>query len=399
MFFFQRARIVFFRVLFFFLLLFNKMKDLTSVAFRVALLCVTVFVVIRFLRGRELTVTALCPHAKLSRLPQLQHYFSDLRKGYRTYNPTISFRITRAGATPIITCRVSNYTLCSTTASNASYYLQNAAMYYSSGGGGVDNHLVVLVNGVAKRLRVLQEGNAEGAEGCVKGFEDPRTLVQADRLLVFANRQAPQLPGPAKAGHSDEAQACVNQMWMLTVPLRDVYQLNEIRVKTAVRLRSPSGKVRVEKNWMPFFTDDGVLHFVYSVNPHVVIRCNELTGVTTEVARTYNKLIDHRSTPIRGGSQVVKYAGHYLAFTHSRDHNHYRTQLYAFSPRHPFEVTHMSRSFMFSEARDVDALRIQFVAGFEVIGDVAYITYGEQDCSACVCVVPMRELLNLLRRV
>lgn len=362
--------------------------------FKTLFAIVTVYVICRFLKSREISVRALFGgrNVETIELPQLQlkryGLFPDLDESlYRTYNPTISsYR-----GKPIITYRISNYTMCG----DKNYYIHNAITYLANKQKLITNHMAIVTDGIARRVE-LKYPNAP--DRCVQGFEDPRTVVKGDELLLIANLHS----GAGPAGvHGPEG--CMNEMWMLKFPMTLLHRSNRrniIQPSKMVRLRSPGSnahdfKPRVEKNWMPFIADDGGLCFVYSVNPHVVLRCDESSGATKVIASTTNPRIDGNT---RGGSQAVKYKGQYLAFTHTRDKNQYRTQLYAFSAQPPYQITHISRDFMFSAA-DVDGVLIQFVAGFEIINDIAYITYGEQDCRSWLCRIPMKDLVSVLQPV
>ena len=96
-----------------------------------------------------------------------------------------------------------------------------------------------------------------------------------------------------------------------------------------------------EKNWM-FFSHDDQLHFVYSINPHIVVVLDDQMEVVKEY-RTF----DVRSPDLRGGTPPVRVDDHYVTFPHFHERHPTRRRRYGFSmlwfeARPPFAVRHVS---------------------------------------------------------
>lgn len=297
-------------------------------------------------------------------------------KDFRAYNPSVTY--CREQSQLYYTYRVSNYTMCREMPNTLFFPKRNQIKSF------------IIISTEDKRVFAVKLPSNLASNGCVQGFEDPRTFIHNNKFYIVANV------------HS--RLNCDTQMFLVSFPLSDITdngnftQVQSITPSQILPLETsnPKDRNQMQKNWMPFVLNNNHICFVYSVNPHIIYKCDESTGECTKLAETTNPTI---STSIRGGSQVQFYKGQYIAFTHKRDANRYRTQIYAFSPQYPYHVTHITDDFMFATGANVSNLLVQFVAGFDIKDDIAYVTYGEQDCHAKVCRIPMKRIMDALKPV
>lgn len=204
---------------------------------------------------------------------------------------------------------------------------------------------------------------------------------------------------------------------------------------------------RDQKNWMPVIINNNI-HFIYSVNPHVILKYSKFTDkyghTVTEckkIAETKNKRLPEG---LRGGSQAIrvtkwnkifrmkadirrfrhtsqhKYNTNldpndkneysredlYIAVTHKREKTfQYMTYIYAFEVNYPYKVKYITNGFTFGE-NGSHSKRIQFASGLARVveknnidgQDIAYlyITYGESDCSSKVCKIKEETVMRAL---
>ena len=177
-----------------------------------------------------------------------------------------------------------------------------------------------------------------------------------------------------------------------------------------------------EKNWVPFVYDDGI-HFIQSVNPHVVVRlppmaaAAEGTGsnVVTELVSSANQAVRWRYGEMRGGTQAV-YDGEldaYLTVFHShveyfeseqgRKQRLYFMGCYVFAAQPPFAVQLMSQTpligpaFYTGPAADHGSLRVVFPAGLMLTPDELVISYGKNDCESRLARFDRRNVTDALQ--
>ena len=148
------------------------------------------------------------------------------------------------------------------------------------------------------------------------GVEDPRLVVVGDRLHVVATAYE-----NANEGHTSILVAKLD---------------NDLKVQSIV-VPHKEGRSKMEKNWAPF-EFGGLLHFVYTVNPHVVIRMEE--DKTREVGRADN-IFPWRNTALRGGCGPVLVGDEWWHWFHTVNTTRkgklvYGLGLYTFQNRPPF---------------------------------------------------------------
>ena len=230
---------------------------------------------------------------------------------------------------------------------------------------------------------------------CVTGFEDARLIVTPDNknVLLIAN------------SHSNAN--CYTEMHLITIPYEDIVKTFESSSKPKVLNVDDSQVLRLyledhfkpsnnEKNWMPFF-DGNDLMFVYSINPHIILKCDMSTGECKKVSETLNHKVN---SSLRGSSQARLYQDQYVAIAHWRlSTSSYVTQAYTFEKETPYKITAISPPFVINDQANRAETLVQFVSGFEIYNDTAYITYGEKDCDSKLFKVSMSSLLSSMKKV
>ncbi len=322
-----------------------------------------------------------------------QHHIDDQPYGevpedqFRAFNPSVSL----IGDDMVYSFRISNYIGCTINSGKAT------------------RDPIKIIGDNIKSLTMLSNGDNEAIylnipdrahSKCVKGFEDARMITSPDNknIILVAN------------SHSN--RSCYTEMHIIVIPYKDVVKtfkskstpkILDIKDDQIVRLYivdSADGDIKPptnnEKNWMPFFDGDDLM-FVYSVNPHIILKCDIKTGACTKVAETSNQKIN---SSLRGSSQARLYNGQYIAIAHWRTScMTYLTQIYAFEATAPYRITSISPPFVIDEKELEAKSFIQFVSGFEIYNDIAYITYGEKDCDAKLFKVKMTTLLDSMKHV
>ena len=350
-------------------------------------------------------------------LPQLEDW-----SGFRTYNPSI-FTVGGPKSTAndcYYVYRVCNFALCPGTrnqwnARHRERTVSHTVIQSPSGGLTIIKH---------PRLEQLFPDQREeefhgrqnydgriGRRNCEQGGEDARPFIIGQKLYLISN---------ATTGYQ-----CRRQMILMQFNLNQLNssagtfdRLKDIEPQKIWQLEYDAGVHRDQKNWMPLNIHNE-LHFVYSVNPHVILKFDKQSGRCHKIASTWNCNL---SDELRGGSQIIRVtkwnlrsrsclntSPHYkaeelyLGVLHKRDSTfEYMTYIYAFETKHPYRVKYITDSFVFGEYGS-HSRRIQFAAGLArvVQNDRAYlyITYGENDCTSKVCVLLEEDVLRSLNRV
>lgn len=344
---------------------------------RLAVVVVIVIIVIVFLlvlltRNAEqvqtlpdITTNDLFGKVKINTIPQIKFKTDE----YRAFNPSL----VEVGNEIMYVYRVSNATGCHKSSHEDKFLTANNPSKKS---------FITLSNGV-KSVNVSVK--TVGGMSCSKGYEDPRVILSSDGEVIYIIANA--LTG----------DSCRNQMWLLQISTASYKKSlsegkeslipdNILSLKTDFDLDVP------QKNWMPFIKNEDLM-FVYSINPHVILKCDFKTGHCKEVSR-----LEYDDVPkdLRGGSQAVLYNDKYIAAIHRRTKEHsYLTQFYTFETRYPFEIIAITDDFKISDG-ETEPDRIQFVAGLQILErdgeDVVVLTYGEEDCYSRECEIPMSRI-------
>ena len=226
---------------------------------------------------------------------------------------------------------------------------------------------------------------------CPEAYEDPRSILFGENLVLIVNN----------AQH----EKCQRTMVALFLRLDDVNDLecaSLLRPHKVLELTYEKSRP-IEKNWMPFVRHDE-LYFVYSVNPHVVLRCDTETGQCVEVAKTrYDK--KEVPTYLRGGTPCLPLGDQFLTVGHARHSIAgvkfvYTSVFYLFESDPPFRIIALSPEFFLDDDFEPHKFKqiIQFVSGM-VLDDKdgrLYVSYGVGDCQSKVLSLPLESVLSLL---
>ena len=225
-----------------------------------------------------------------------------------------------------------------------------------------------LVVNAVRPLTMVPGGDAYS--GPVVGVEDARLIQLNDRWMVSATVR-------------DR-----NDQWRCEMALVDV-EGDDLRASVRV-LPALFGEEH-EKNWMPF-KHEGQLHFLYSLGPTIVLRCDDDTAELSTVAR---HTAPHWASNLRGGSQGLPTAHGYLFVAHEvhwragqRDYLHRLVHLDA-----EWQIDAASPAFRFL------APGIEFCAGIAQIGDDVVLSFGSEDRAAYLARAPLEQLMGLLEPV
>lgn len=156
-----------------------------------------------------------------------------------------------------------------------------------------------------------------------------------------------------------------------------------------------------EKNWT-WFEYEGVLHFVYTINPfHIVARTSHM-----KVEEDYwTDAPEWDYGQMRGGSNPVRVGDVYYCFFHScLDHPTYRriyfTGAYAFSAKPPFGVISCTQEPLLcaseQDIRNEGAPIVTFPCGAIYENDEWLVTLGVNDCACAWFKISHTELLAKL---
>ncbi|HMP28546.1 MAG TPA: hypothetical protein PKD85_03040 [Saprospiraceae bacterium] len=319
-------------------------------------------------------------------LPQIQNKVEELELkisnflGYRTYNPSIFIYKNKV----YFTVRLSNYTMCTDIPNSGA----NKGLV--PGWQARANSFIFIMDEQGNLIYLDMEERSP--KYCVQGYEDARPFIYQDQLFIFSNALS----------RPKDSTSCYNQMWLSKMNIDSVIQNIKDKQKSIRPLNLPLSidfdNTINQKNWMPFISKEKELLCVYSVNPHVILKCNSETGVCQSIASTFNTMI---GTNIRGGSQVVYYEmpngnKRYITITHKRE-SIYTSQIYTFSVDYPYQVMEYADNFIFGDSSHTP--NIQFISGFAIVDGNAIITYGEDDCYSKFSKIPMLELCSLLKSV
>ena len=184
------------------------------------------------------------------------------------------------------------------------------------------------------------------------GYEDPRLFRYKDSIWVICSFQ-----------DKDKNQSLV------------MFDYYKPEIEYPLRKKN---RMRTEKNWSPF-TVDGELHFIYKIDPLVIVKYGEDNCETVHESSTAvmkHKKIGSSCPPIPityEGKQCLLCTGHNRINLYKRCIR--KNFFYIMTPRPPFKVIAYSDIFSFDESSDVE-----FLCGMYEKNDNFYCTYGVNDC-------------------
>lgn len=164
-----------------------------------------------------------------------------------------------------------------------------------------------------------------------------------------------------------------------------------------------------EKNWM-FFSHDGALHFVYSMNPHVVVRVAD--GQFRELsAGAGTPRLHWPHGTLSGGTPPVRVDDRYVAFFHSyvttpKRQRRYSMSAYTFRAEPPFELLEITDPPLLTASANDPSIAnpitptwdplVVFPCGAFVRGGVWTVSLGVNDSYNAAATLPHKELLRRL---
>jgi len=319
---------------------------------------------------------------------------------FRTYNPCL-FTV-EGFDKPFYVYRMSNFTMC----------LDRKLMKFNKNRKeDVESHTFICApNG--EIFKISHEDTARPK--CVRGCEDSRTITNGNKLYITCN---------SSSGNKCRREMVVMEFDLeeFTKPVAEFHPVfkderrlvREVEPLSMTTLKIDFDNHRDQKNWMPFFIKDE-MYFVYSINPHVVLKRVDDTCI--KVAETEH---DNLPNNLRGGSQIipvtkwhldkpidVKYDEEklFLGVIHVREgHHRYVTYLYAFDREPPFTVRYLTEPFVFAE-HGSHKKRVQFASGLARVIEkengkeeaYLYITYGQDDCDSKLCKIKEEVVMKVL---
>ena len=171
-----------------------------------------------------------------------------------------------------------------------------------------------------------------------------------------------------------------------------VVDKDTVKEISRVRIEPPKDSY-CEKNWMPIM--DMPFHYVKWSNPTEVVKVDSTTGVATTAFLTERIPLNG---DFRGGSQLVKFRGYYLAVVHEvnlfksevgRKDGVYRHRFLLWDDK--FNLIAYSRDFAFMDAH------VEFAVGMAQQGTDMLISFGFQDNAAYILRMDMDILEKFIK--
>jgi len=171
-----------------------------------------------------------------------------------------------------------------------------------------------------------------------------------------------------------------------------VVDKDTVKEISRVRIEPPKDSY-CEKNWMPIM--DMPFHYVKWSNPTEVVKVDPVTGVATTAFLTERIPLNG---DFRGGSQLVKFRGYYLAVVHEvnlfksevgRKDGVYRHRFLLWDDK--FNLIAYSRDFAFMDAH------VEFAVGMAQQGTDMLISFGFQDNAAYILRMDMDILEKFIK--
>ncbi len=240
--------------------------------------------------------------------------------------------------------------------------------------------------------------HAEGVLQNINYLVDLDAALAVTSIKPIVDRSPPVQRFPSHVqGYEDCRLIEIEGEWYATATVSDLNdrELREIALLTLVesrivevkRLPGPQPD-RHEKNWMPFSLG-GALHFVYTLSPTVVLRCDPTRG---EAERVVEHPAPTRLETLRGGSQGVLVDDGYLFVAHEVDRTGpglcYLHRLVLLG--RDLQLVGVSPRFTFTTDR------IEFCAGAARREESLVLSFGISDAAAGLAVVPLDQALALI---
>jgi hypothetical protein len=159
----------------------------------------------------------------------------------------------------------------------------------------------------------------------------------------------------------------------------------------------------VEKNWMPFEVNNE-LYFVYSISPHIILKCDIKTGNCPRVYSS-NNIKNHEimAYPLGGGAPAVRFTmkgeSFFLTIAHTRHRKGEpimrKNFFYVFRSVAPFEIIMIGSQFDIMDPYEF----IEFGSGLLLSKDEkkVIISCGISDCYSVICEYNLDDILSSMK--
>lgn len=265
-----------------------------------------------------------------------------------------------------------------------------------------------------------QEGTKTAEYNDIVAWElDPKTMVQVGQRRIIS------LPQQHAGEHFEDPRAlaigntiwmsCSTFVWRKSFTHQAFFQLDE-NLQCRIRVDPVYGKnfmqARVneghEKNWL-FFPHDGNPHFIYSTEPHTILRCDARLDIK-EKYETWERNPMWKHGHIRGGTPPVLVGDRYWSFFHSSlpwtiDKRRYHMGAYSFEANPPFRIKSMTSLPMLSgSSKDpwYPALPLVVFPGgalYDKETENWTVVLGVNDLDCARMTIPHKDVVDLCREV
>ena len=153
----------------------------------------------------------------------------------------------------------------------------------------------------------------------------------------------------------------------------------------------------IEKNWMPFeYQND--LYFEYSTNPHVILKCNTITGECIKVYES-SATLKNITLAIGGGAPAQKFIHknieYFLGISHTRTGLIWKNFFYIFNSTPPFNILKITDTFNILKNTD-----IEFASGLIIIDNkTVIISEGVDDCYSIIVYFKLDDILKTMKDI
>ena len=225
------------------------------------------------------------------------------------------------------------------------------------------------------------------------GPEDPKLFVLSNKS--DAEDDAKETIGlafssyPPSDGLSEWDDKCVFRMYTSVMSFNSTHAIGGMEA-TPKELKCGES-LSDEKNWIAFQYKNA-LHYVYSIEPHVVVKVDDDEGSCHLAYNTSSPYLESLSTQVslRGSATAVRYdESSFIALIHTYDGHSvepYQTLVYKFASQPPFRVLAVSRPL------ELQSAGLSFASSIVTVEDKVMVGYGVHDRSSRLMVMSRRYL-------